>query len=251
MASLITPTYRRDGGIPATTQLGPNTSSRLAWPSGKHRAGPARPSPRCLALRGGSHPALLRLLPAGCPPDVLHVAVLNASLPRRRGRRSCRLSPSVPRRCRGWIRPFLLAEPQRRWQHHKPCRRAALALSLRLTCWDLSKRFRRAPVPQRRAPTGPPRAAGWGRRGLPPSRGSEAPRKPHKPLRGNMWWRQNHHPVGSSETKRDLYRHNKDIKAKERTNKQKKKTVPRVGGGRTKTKPSLHHKRVKKRNQRR
>lgn len=115
------------------------------------------------------------------PPDVLRVAVLNASLPRGRGRRSCRLSPSVPRRCRGWIRPFLLAEPQRRWQHHKPCRRAALALSLRLTCWDLSKRFLHAPVPQRRAPTGPPeQPRGGGERFAPrqrqrsPSKASQA-----------------------------------------------------------------------------
>lgn len=40
-----------------------------------------------------------------------------------------------------WIWPFLLAEPRQRRQRHKRHQRAALALSLCVTHWDLSRHF--------------------------------------------------------------------------------------------------------------
>lgn len=101
-------------------------------------------------------------------------------------------------------------------------------------------------------PRAPPSSWVGEARGLPPSRSSETPRKPHKPLRGDMWWRQNHHPMGSSETKRDLYRHNKDIKAKERERKKKKtdSTQGRRGDAQRQSPPCTTNE-LKKRNQRR
>lgn len=126
-----------------------------------------RPSPWCQALRGGSHPAhtaLLRLLPAGCPPRcasrrcVKCIAATGAwetqlqALPLRAAAVPGLDQALPPRRAAA-----ALAAPQT-----LPARSSCTFASSHLL--GFVQTVSPCPGASAESPHGPPRAAGWGRR---------------------------------------------------------------------------------------